>query len=369
MFSGRQIAIRLAVVLLGALIAVPAHAAPQKRLAVLELRGAKIDADVLGAFADALRAGAVSGLAGQDVQVMTRENMLVLLREMGKSECSEGECEVETARNIGADFVISGAVIRMESVFVVTLKLHETKNGSLLATDSVDAPSQIEVLRQLRDGGARLVEQLKPQPAATSPEPAATSRQPEPDYESPGLATVRNHDGFYFRFSVGPAYAGDQLSTELNGKAVSGSQHGSGTGIDFAAGTTFGRLVVGGLISTTNFSSTSVSGFDATARWSHHQTYTLYAPFAAYYPDTRKGTSFGGAVGFAKMDAPAPANAQSHSSQLAIALMATAGHEFWVSEQWSIGGMLRFAYTYGQDDLSTIHSAFIGAAVLSAVYH
>ena len=115
-----------------------------KRLAVLEFTG-KIESDVLDAFTDAVRGGAVQGLAGREVDVMTRENMMVLLKEMGKHDCSEGDCEVETARNIGADFVVSGTVARIEAAFVVTLKLHETKRGSLLAADQIDAKTQLDV--------------------------------------------------------------------------------------------------------------------------------------------------------------------------------------------------------------------------------
>jgi formylglycine-generating enzyme required for sulfatase activity len=128
-----------------------------KRLAVLELKGAKIEGEVLDAFADAVRGGAVEGLAGRGVQVMTRENMMVLLRAMGKKDCAEGDCEVETARNIGADFVVSGSVVRIDEAFVVTLKLHETRDGSLLATDQIDAKKQLEVLRQLREHGRAIV--------------------------------------------------------------------------------------------------------------------------------------------------------------------------------------------------------------------
>jgi len=128
-----------------------------KRLAVLELSGAKIEGEVLDAFADAVRGGAVEGLAGRGVQVMTRENMMVLLREMGKKDCTEGDCEVETARNIGADFVVSSSLVRIEDAFVVTLKLHETKGGSLLATDQVVANKQLQVLSQLREHARNLV--------------------------------------------------------------------------------------------------------------------------------------------------------------------------------------------------------------------
>jgi TolB-like protein len=140
-----------------------------RRLAVLEFQGKKIEEDVLRTFGDGVRGGAVEGLAACRVQVMTRENMMVLLREMGKSDCSEGDCEVETARNIGADFVVSGFVVHMEDTYVVTLKLHETKDGSLLASDSVQAHSQIDMLNQLRGHGRDLVaKNIRPLPIKTS---------------------------------------------------------------------------------------------------------------------------------------------------------------------------------------------------------
>ena len=127
-----------------------------KRLAVLEFQGRNLDQDVLMTFSDTVRGGALQGLEGRGVVVMTRENMLVLLRDMGKKECGEGECEVETARNIGADYVVSGKVVRMEQIYVVTLKLHETQGGSLIGTDTVEAASQVDLLRTLRER-ARLV--------------------------------------------------------------------------------------------------------------------------------------------------------------------------------------------------------------------
>ena len=156
-----------------------------KHLAVLELRGAKIEGDVLDAFADAVRSGAVEGLAGSGVQVMTRENMLVLLKEMGKKECTEGDCEVETARNIGADFVVSGSVVRTAATLVVALKLHETKGGSLLTTDQIEATSQSDLQHQLREHGRSLVaNNLGPHPAALQV-PSAYLQDPEPETAGP----------------------------------------------------------------------------------------------------------------------------------------------------------------------------------------
>ena len=137
-----------------------------KRLAILEFKGTKIEGEVLENFSDEVRGGAVEGLAGRGVLVMTRESMMVLLKEMGKMECNEGDCEVETAKNIGADFVVSGSVARIDGVYVVTLKLFETAKANLLATDRIEAESQLEISRQLRQHGRTLASNnIVPRPA------------------------------------------------------------------------------------------------------------------------------------------------------------------------------------------------------------
>jgi hypothetical protein len=142
-----------------------------QRLAVLEFQGKNLEQDILMTFADTVRGGALQGLEGYGVAVMTRENMLVLLKDMGKQECGEGDCEVETARNIGADYVVSGKVVRMERIYVVTLKLHETKRGSLLGTDTVEGASQVDLLRSLREHARQLM---------------AAGFGPSPDSAAPG---------------------------------------------------------------------------------------------------------------------------------------------------------------------------------------
>jgi len=137
-----------------------------KRLAVLEFQGKNLDPDILMTFSDAVRGGALQGLDPYGVVVMTRENIQVRLRDMGKQECGEGDCEIETARNMGADYVITGKVVRMEQLYVVVLKLHETQIGSLLGTGTVDGASQVELMRSLRERGRQLTS------AAFGPGPA-----------------------------------------------------------------------------------------------------------------------------------------------------------------------------------------------------
>ena len=115
------------------------------RLAVLELHGSADD-DALVMLTNALRAGAADATRGRSVTVLTRENMAVLLTEMGEELGScEGACEVETARNVGADHVVSGQVLRVDGAWVVDLKFHETKGGDLVDTAGVVGNSMLEL--------------------------------------------------------------------------------------------------------------------------------------------------------------------------------------------------------------------------------
>jgi len=73
--------------------------------------------------------------ASPTLQVMTRENLFVLLQATGRDAATcEGECEVDTGRRIGADSVVSGEILKVGSHFKLSLKLHDTHDGRLLST-------------------------------------------------------------------------------------------------------------------------------------------------------------------------------------------------------------------------------------------
>jgi len=105
-------------------------------LAVLEFRNRLKGADAgtvdAGYFSNSARAAVKRSAPA--MKVMTRENVLVLLQASGKTleECL-GECEVETGRKLGADLVISGDILRVGTSFKLDLRMHETKEGQLLA--------------------------------------------------------------------------------------------------------------------------------------------------------------------------------------------------------------------------------------------
>ena len=150
-------------------VALPARAAD--RLAVLELTGEDASAAVLLQLSDKLRSGALQAAqtADLDLEIMTRESMAAILGDMGvDATCVEGQCEVETARNLQAAYVISGSLVRLEGQYIVTTKLHGAASGSLLATDEAMSATLLQLRAAVHAmGTALLVKGLKLAPAPT----------------------------------------------------------------------------------------------------------------------------------------------------------------------------------------------------------
>ncbi len=120
------------------------------------------DAEAVDAvyFANQVRS-AVKRVAPQ-AKVMTRENVIVLLQSQGKSlsDC-EGECEVDTGRNLGADMVVSGDLIKIGGTWKLDLRLHQTSDGQLIsgAAASGKSPDELD-----QDAGRAVAELLGPIP-------------------------------------------------------------------------------------------------------------------------------------------------------------------------------------------------------------
>ena len=142
------------------LCVVALHARAAERLAVLELTGSAASEEVMVQLSDKLRSGAldVARSSDLDLDIMTRESMAAILDDMGiDAACVEGQCEVETARNLQAAYVISGSLVRLEGQYIVTTKLHGAASGSLLATQEVIAPKLLELRAGLHNSGAQLL--------------------------------------------------------------------------------------------------------------------------------------------------------------------------------------------------------------------
>jgi len=144
-----------------ALLVAAAPAEAVERLAVLELSGGNLTQDEQSILSDEVRGVVVKALA-DGVQVMTRENMEVMLSDMGiDAACvAEGACEVETARNLGVDYVVTGSVGAMGELLMLSLKLHDTRNGQLLASERAKGSDSVDLLNGISAAAKALVAPL-----------------------------------------------------------------------------------------------------------------------------------------------------------------------------------------------------------------
>ncbi len=138
----------------------PSSAFADVRLAVLEFRGNGIAEDLLEILSDEVRTGVLSvssgkKVNGEDLIIMTRENMLAVLADQGlTAEDCTGTCEVEIAKNIGADYVISGTLNQIDELFVLTIKIHETSKSNLLGSETIKTEDKKELMSEAERAGA-----------------------------------------------------------------------------------------------------------------------------------------------------------------------------------------------------------------------
>jgi TolB-like protein len=149
--------IALLLTLLVGLAPLDAMAGDNPRIAVLELQG-ELPTSSLMLLSDKVRAGVLDAIQGRNIVVMSRENMAVLAKDMGLDlSCIEGACEVETGRNIGAAYVVSGGITQMGGIWLCTVKIHQTQSGALLATGDTEAESPLSLRNEIPPLVARLV--------------------------------------------------------------------------------------------------------------------------------------------------------------------------------------------------------------------
>jgi hypothetical protein len=112
--------------------------------------------------------------------IMTQENIEVLLPPGTNLDDCVSECQVETGRTIGARYIITGDVLRFGSSLRLTLRMHDTRSGRLIASevakaskiDDLEAPTEraVEGLINQIDGA-----RLKAASATSQPDRSAST--------------------------------------------------------------------------------------------------------------------------------------------------------------------------------------------------
>ena len=105
-----------------------AFAAGEKKVAVLELRNkAGITDDEAYSLTDQVRIVASQMLPGGHFIVMTTENIQELMPpDMDLKKCDSAKCEVEIGKMLGADYIVTGEIIRYGGRLQVNLRAHHS---------------------------------------------------------------------------------------------------------------------------------------------------------------------------------------------------------------------------------------------------
>ena len=89
--------------------------------------------------------------------VMTRENITTMLPPDTRPEDCVGNCEVETGRKLGAEWLLTGEVLRFGSELRAIMNLHHVPSGNLTQTERVVAKTLPVLERRLSGQTLRLL--------------------------------------------------------------------------------------------------------------------------------------------------------------------------------------------------------------------
>jgi hypothetical protein len=122
----------------------------KERVAVLKpllAPGVTMSPGVLEQLAEEARGVALETLPKDKYLVMTRENTVIILKDMG-IDCTkvQGECAVETAKNMGAAYVITGNVLKVGETWIFNIRMHQTETSSLVSHQKIEGETEIALI-------------------------------------------------------------------------------------------------------------------------------------------------------------------------------------------------------------------------------
>lgn len=182
------------------------------------------------------------------------------------------------------------------------------------------------------------------------------------------------HDGFYLRLALGLGYLSDSGSAKLtSANTFDYTLKGGGIATELLfGGTVIPGLVVGGGFQGGSFPKPKIKSgsvereFDATA------TISSVGPFVDYYFNPRGGLHLQGFVGLGVISARDDNNRTTSNNPTGLALSVGIGHDWFVSEQWSIGVLGRLQYmnlTATDSGIEDKHSIISPALLATFTYH
>jgi TolB-like protein len=128
------------------------------KVGVLELRNeAEITDQEAKYLTDRVRDVASRSLARRGFLVMTRENIKEMLPPgMDLAKCTTASCEVEVGRKVGADYIVTGEILRYAGDFRANIKAHYSESGQFLGAEVARADKLKDLESSVSEASARL---------------------------------------------------------------------------------------------------------------------------------------------------------------------------------------------------------------------
>ena len=193
---------------------------------------------------------------------------------------------------------------------------------------------------------------------------------------APGVALADEpyaHDGFYLRLGLGVGYLHDSITLKGVTSNTDFSIKGFGIPLEIALGGTIAPgLVLGGAIQGGSFPNPTAKFGGISGDLNTTAVLSSIGPFVDYYPDPRGGLHFQGFVGYGVIGAQDDDGDTSSDNPKGVALSAGVGHEWFVSQGWSIGvlGRLQYAHlTWSSGGAKETDSVISPGVLASFTYH
>ena len=217
------------VIAVGSILAPLTTNASKKLIAVLEFSAderATLSPDEVSHITNLVRQNALRLTTGSEYKLMTRENIAALLppgTDLAQCEV-DAKCEVEIGRNVGADYVITGRIIKFGKTLTISMNVHNTRTANLVASDSAVTKKIDEVLEPLKEAVGRLFERLIPttgQTARNDPDAGSATGPVETDVID--LTTERNQVEDVFQPKTGLRWMRCALGLEYRQERCQGT--------------------------------------------------------------------------------------------------------------------------------------------------
>jgi len=97
---------------------------------------AKLTPEEVSLVTKSIRREAVENLPSPEYEVMTSETVIAQGSAV-LEKCDSDECVISLGSTIGADYIVRGTISKIQTMFALSVEMHETENGNLVASSEL----------------------------------------------------------------------------------------------------------------------------------------------------------------------------------------------------------------------------------------